>query len=76
MFHEQYEVLLVFSKLSEFNTDLINIIDSERSSCLKFTYLVDPTRKELELLLQQNKLWSENNENYRLCRSVLSVGGG
>ncbi len=55
MFHEQYEVLLVFSKLSEFNTDLINIIDSERSSCLKFTYLVDPTRKELELLLQQNK---------------------
>lgn len=54
MFHEQYEVLLVLSQISEFNTDLINIIDSERSSCLKFTYLVDPTRKELELLLQQN----------------------
>lgn len=54
MFQERYEVLLVFSQISEFNTDLINIIDSEKSSCLKFTYLVDPTRKELELLLQQN----------------------
>ena len=46
MFQEQYEVLLVFSQISEFNTDLINIIDSEKSSCLKFTYMVDPTRKE------------------------------
>lgn len=57
MFHKQYEVLLIFSQIftSEFDIDLINIIDSERSSCLKFTYLMDPTRKELELLLQQNK---------------------
>lgn len=27
-------------------------------------------------IVTANKLWSENNENYRLCRSVLSVGGG
>lgn len=57
MFHEQYEVLLIFSQIStpEFDTDLIHIIDAEQSFCLKFTYLMDPTRKELELLLQRNK---------------------
>lgn len=57
MFQEQYEVLLIFSQISTsgFNTNLINIIDSERFAYIKFTYLMDPTRQELELLLQRNK---------------------
>lgn len=57
MFQEQYEVLLIFSEIStsEFDINLINIIDSERSTYIKYTYLMDPTRQELELLLQRNK---------------------
>lgn len=56
MTHKKNEVLFIISKMYpfEFNTNVFDVINSEASTYLKFSYIIDPTRKELELLIQQN----------------------
>lgn len=52
-----YEILMIFSRMEDYQTNrelLLNINNSSHSY-YKISYIVDPKRSELELLVQQNK---------------------
>lgn len=82
---KQYKILLIFSRIghSDFVDYTINTIESEIHPYLKFTYLVDPSRNDLERLLQENEylciipctqytLLKAENHKYKLNSYIIS----
>ena len=85
MSDNMYEILIIFSKTENYqiNKETFFNINNSGQCCYRISYVVDPTRKELELLLQQKSflcivpctqltIYKRNGHKYQLNNYMIS----